>query len=68
MKFVISYINFFDNELHSEIITEDSLLGAIKVAYLKHTDTEYEDDLPQEIENIKQAAFDCDGMINAIEI
>ena len=68
MRFVVSYINFYDNELKSEKVMADSLLEATKLAYLRLQGVEYEDNLPQKIESIKQEAFNCDGMVNAIQI
>lgn len=67
MKFVISWISFFDSVLHLEQIVCLSEQDALQEAYLRLVGTWY---LP-EIDgatDIKQAAFDCDGMIGALEI
>ena len=65
-KFVVSYINFHDNNLQSEIVLgdtwEDALLNSrFDLAYL------FEEDVFS-LEEAKQRAFDSDSMINVIEI
>lgn len=67
-KYCVSWISFHDNELSSSIIEAPDLLSATKFAYFSLLDVDYEDDQPQSIVEIKQAAFDCDGMVNAIEV
>ena len=65
-KYAISWISFFDNELCMDVIGAISGQEALEVAYLKLTGTEYV--LEEDDEDIKQAAFNCDGMIGAILI
>jgi hypothetical protein len=63
MKYVISYIRFFDNNLHIEFVLASSELEAGKLAYKKVTGIDYEGEDSSTLEDVKQAAFDCDAMI-----
>jgi hypothetical protein len=67
MTFCISWINFLDYRLQQEVIEASSLEQALCIAFERLTDTEYEpaDCTPA---SIKEAAFDNDGMISALEI
>lgn len=68
MTFVISWINWFDYELQSEVIESDSALSATKEALLRLTGIDSsEQDLPT-VEACKEFAFDCDGMVNALQV
>lgn len=66
-RFVISYISWFNYELKSEIVEAESVTEATRIALYRLTDA---NDLDEYItvEQMKQFAFDCDGMVNAIEI
>jgi hypothetical protein len=61
-KWYISWISFFDNELHMDECYAVSHEHALKQAYARLTDTEYEEECNVDV---RQAAFDCDGMIAA---
>lgn len=63
--FAISWISFFDNELHTKIAKFDSLAEAelAALSFLLGTPT-YDLDT----NDYKRLAFDCDGMINAVEV
>ncbi len=70
-RWVVSYINWFDNNLTSEIVEADSWHDAIfkHSAVAKNLDPEWHADLlKMDPENVKQAFFDCDSMIEAIKI
>jgi hypothetical protein len=64
-KFVISWISFYDNELHMKEVYATDEDHALRLAYLELTDEGYESEWNV---NIKQAAFDCDGMVGALEV
>lgn len=66
MKYVVSTINFFDNDLKSEIIEADSKIESMLV-YLSKEDIKFLGNNPTE-DDIKQFYFDIDSMINSIEI
>lgn len=70
MRVVVSKINFFDNDLKSEVKSYTDLHEAYvqealidEVVWLPELD----DGTPS-IENIKQSYFDMDSMINIIEV
>lgn len=63
-KFAISWISFHDNELKMKIVEAVCYESALEMAYHALTDVVYQDD----DDEIKQAAFNCDGMIEALEI
>ena len=64
-NFVIAWVSFHDNELHQKRISAKDLHSAEKLAFMLLTDVAYDSEFDP---NIYQAAFDCDGMISAIEI
>lgn len=71
-KFVISWISFYDNILHSKVINqyEGDELEAYKEAYkalTKLTLPEFFKNL-HTIEDFVSAAFDADGAINVIRV
>ena len=66
MKFIVSIIDFFDNDLKSEIVEADSKIESMLI-YLTDEDKEELGDNPDE-EDIKQFYFNMDEMINSIEI
>lgn len=65
MKFAIAHINFFDNSLELNIISAESERDALAQALNLLTGIE---DTVSNAEQLKEIAFDCDGMINAIAI
>lgn len=67
MKFVISWISFFDNKLGMKEINAESEQEALEEAFRLLVQADYTSDGGSS-EDIKQAAFDCDGMIGALEI
>lgn len=67
MKFVVSFINFFDNELKSSIIEADSKLESM-LKYLEEKEGIKLELKLEDEEEIKQSCFDMDSMINSIEI
>jgi len=64
MKFAISYISFFDNEIHMEIIEAVSYMGPLNIAIEKLHGKKLA--LVGTSEEIKQFAFDTDSMVEAI--
>ena len=69
MKYCISWISFFDNNLYSKVVVAKSELEALGLA-LKEvcstTDQIFEvPDFPTP-DLCKSFAFDCDSMVNAI--
>lgn len=66
-KYVISWISWFDYNLKSDIISagsdREALLKAIESLGFDPSDETLKTD-----EDIKQFAFNCDGMVNAIRI
>jgi len=67
MTFCIGWLNFLDYRLQQEVIEASSEEQALCIAFKRLTDTEYK---PADYNSasIKQAAFDNDGMISALEI
>ena len=63
--FALSWISFFDNELHMEEFLTTSIENALKEAYRRLTGTEFDSLIN---DDIMYAAFNCDGMIGALEI
>lgn len=71
--FVVSWINFFDNELHMEKVSAESEVDAF---YKSSQDLfEIPDELEiepdrnmQTLDGLKEFAWDCDSMINVLEI
>jgi hypothetical protein len=71
-KYVVAYINFFDNELKMSIQEAKNEVHACK-NYLKIKQNEnpsdsWVNDLPDNLEELKEKMFNLDSMINAIEI
>lgn len=70
-RYVVVYLNFFDNELHSEIIEATSPKHAIA----QHSSiSNYEEtlerlmEMPDDLESIKDVFFDADQLIDVVEI
>lgn len=66
--FVVAKINFYDNELTQEIKDYPSLYVAYinEAIYIDKVLEDEDQGLP--IEDIKQAYFNCDMMINILEV
>ena len=65
-KFAVGYINFFDNELIIEIIKAEDWFSALS-NHSKFKDNKMY--LPNtSLEDAKVEAFNCDSMIDVIEI
>ena len=73
-RYVISWISFFDNELHSEIIygsdtTPEWLVLLNNCAFfLGVTDEALEAANVEDLRTLKQFAFDMDGMVEILEV
>jgi hypothetical protein len=67
MKFCIAWVNFIDYRLQQEVVEVYTEGQALRIAFERLTDTEY-DAADYDSASIKQAAFDNDGMISALEI
>jgi len=67
-KYVFSYINFFDNVLTSKVIESD--LDAFHVAFKEFCDRgwDLDDEDLETLEDLKKFAFNCDTMIEIIEV
>lgn len=64
-KFVVGYLNFFDNDLLMEVVSASSYEEAImNCSYVR------EFDFPKDstFEDMKDILFNCDIVISAIEI
>lgn len=68
-KFVVSYIDFFDNDLTSVIIEASNEFDSM-IKYLEqYQNVELYDHPKIKDENdIKEFCFNCDAMINSIKI
>lgn len=68
-RFVVSYIDWFNNELYSHIINADDELQAIKtIAVEQYGFDSASVDSIENIEDFKGFCFDCDCMMNVIEV
>lgn len=65
VQFAISWISFFDNELHTEIVRTNSHASAASIALGNLWNTEDVPDL-KTVEAYKEEAFNSDGMINVL--
>ena len=63
-KFAVSYINFYDNNLTTEIIESDDWFDALNA----HTKVEGAFELRTTLSNAKCEAFDMDCMIDVVEV
>ena len=68
--YVVSFINFFDNEMVSEIVHSDKTELEVLKEYLVEKQEASNEDLKGMItvEDCKQYCFDCDSMCNIIEV
>lgn len=67
-KYVVSYVSFFENQILSKIIFADSKLDSMKKYLLEEEGSLCElDDITSE-EELKELCFNCDLLINSIEI
>ena len=66
-KYVISWIDWFDHNLKSDIISagsgREALLKAVEALGFDPSEETFDTE-----EDIKHFAFNCDGMVNAIRI
>lgn len=69
-RFACSYIDWFDNELETRIVSADTWVAAFKKAFGNRYQniTNADESEPKTIEEAKQNAFNCDSMIEVIEI
>jgi len=65
--YVISWISFFHNNLIMEKVQAENYTQSLHMAFEKLAGNKYDGD-DSDTDNIKQAAFDCNGMIEAIMI
>lgn len=71
-KFAVAYINWFDNDLSIEIVEANSWWEAL----FKHTCLVDQQDIYQDlidannfdIDEWKRISFDCDSMIDVVEL
>ncbi len=63
-KWVISWISFHDNTLKMDFRYATSEDHALRQAFKELTGVEHDSDFDLDIKN---AAFDCDGMIGAVQ-
>jgi hypothetical protein len=72
--FVVAYISFMDNELKMEKVKAESDVKACQDYMMKEWNSgDNSDDIRwilelPDMEAIKQQCYDCDSMINAIEV
>ncbi len=66
-RFVVAYMDLFNNNLTQEIIKSNSSMGALWTKLVNQgwdmSGTRFENE-----EELKQFAFDCDCMVSAYEI
>jgi len=78
-RYAVSHINWFDNELTTEIVEAPDMFEAIKKSpkafervghVFEENDSPFftEPDPIKRLEILKQEAFNTDGMINIVEI
>ena len=67
-KYVFSHISFFDNVLTSKVILSD--LDAFHVAHNEFCNMgwDLDDEDLETLEDLKNFAFNCDAMIEIIEV
>jgi len=70
-KWCISWISWFDYIMHMDVVhirsSEHSEMDAINLA-LKRMGFDPEEEVFENVEEAKQFAFDCDGMVGALRI
>lgn len=66
-KWVISWIDWFDHELKSDVVNVSSELKAYDKA-VRALGFDPSDEELNSVEDYKHFAFNCDGMVNAIRI
>ena len=65
-RYATAYISFFDNALHMHIVEAENKLDAIRKVLALNNDGDI--GKGDTVEEIQQFAFDCDSMVNAIEL
>lgn len=65
-KYCVAYINFFDNVLKQEVVETNSLRNALYI-YMWNT-IGYRGIEDKSYKELVDYAWDCDAMVNAIEI
>jgi len=68
MKCCISWLSFFDNVMNMEVIEAISKQQALRVAYTRLVQVEYDHEMFDTTEDLEALAFDSDGAIGAILI
>lgn len=66
-KFVVSYINFFSNDLESSIVEASNKIQSYMI-FLKNKGFDVSDIEDLNEEELKQECFNMDFMVNSIEI
>lgn len=65
--YVVAWINWFDHELHQEQVQALNDYHAIELANQDMISLENLHEFTN-IQDLKQFAFDCDGMISVLEV
>ena len=65
--FVVAWINWFDHELHQEVVQALHEYHALEVANQDMISLENMHEFTT-MQKLKVFAFDCDGMISVIEV
>jgi hypothetical protein len=66
-QYVVSYINFFDNDLVSKKVTADSWFEALQLSGY-YEGIEFTPEQQLDINLAKNEAFNCDSMFDVLEI
>jgi hypothetical protein len=66
-RYAVSYIDWFNNDLQTVIIKAETALDAMKQDFVDRGFELPEEEISSE-EAFKSMCFDCDCMMNAIEI
>lgn len=69
-RYVVGYINWYDNDLKHVIVEANDALEAMIKAGAEHFgfDVTNDTDNFSDVETFKQYCFDCDCMMDAIQI
>ena len=66
-RYCVAYISFFNNDLHQKIIEAESEIDAL-FQTLKISGSDASDADLSTVAELKEFAYECDGMISAIKI